>query len=120
MPLVQNDNVIEHVSRHTATGNTVPPWRSKRCSDRCAEPCRLTAETISTEELRVWVKDPLAASNLSSMDPNYRTVMTGRRGNIIFSRDVGAPNAAKLDYYRQALVRYRKPRHFFRITRARC
>jgi hypothetical protein len=49
----------------------------------------------------------LAAGNVSSIDPNYRTVMIGR-GNIIFGREVGASNEEKVDYYHQALVRYQE------------
>jgi tetratricopeptide (TPR) repeat protein len=49
----------------------------------------------------------LAAGNVSSMDPTYRTVMIGQ-GNIIFGREVGASNEEKLGYYHQALARYQE------------
>jgi tetratricopeptide (TPR) repeat protein len=49
----------------------------------------------------------LAAGNVSSMDPNYRTVMIGQ-GNIIFGREVGASNEEKRGYYHQALLRYQE------------
>ena len=52
-------------------------------------------------------REILAAGNVSSIDPNYRTVMIGQ-GNIIFGREVGASNEEKVDYYRQALVRYQE------------
>lgn len=49
----------------------------------------------------------LAAGNVNSTDPNYRTVIIGQ-GNIIFGREVGATNEEKVSYYRQALARYRE------------
>jgi hypothetical protein len=58
-----------------------------------------------SEESMRQARKILAAGNVSSIDPNYRTVMIGR-GNIIFGREVGASNEEKVNYYRQALIRY--------------
>lgn len=52
-------------------------------------------------------RDILAAGNVTSADPNYRSVILGQ-GNIIFGREVGAPNEEKVDYYRQALAHYQE------------
>jgi len=54
----------------------------------------------------------LAAGNVPSIDPNYRTAMI-ERGNIVFSREVGASNEEKLNYYRQALARYQEAAALF-------
>jgi len=51
--------------------------------------------------------ETLATGNVPRMDPNYRTVMIGQ-GNIIFGREVGAPNEEKPGYYQRALVRYQE------------
>jgi hypothetical protein len=60
-----------------------------------------------SEESMRHARQILDAGNVSSIDPNYRTIMIGR-GNIIFGREVGASNQEKVDYYRQALVRYQE------------
>jgi tetratricopeptide (TPR) repeat protein len=60
-----------------------------------------------SEESMRHARQILAAGNVSSIDPNYRTIMIGQ-GNIIFGREVGASNEEKVDYYRQALVRYQE------------
>jgi tetratricopeptide (TPR) repeat protein len=54
----------------------------------------------------------LAAGNVPSIDPNYRTAMI-ERGNIVFSREAGASNEEKLNYYRQALARYQEAAALF-------
>jgi hypothetical protein len=59
------------------------------------------------EESMRHAREILATGNVSSIDPNYRTIMIGR-GNIIFGREVGASNEEKVNYYRQALVRYQE------------
>jgi len=60
-----------------------------------------------SEESMRHARETLATGNVSSTDPNYRTVMIGQ-GNIIFSREVGASNEEKAEYYRHALVRYQE------------
>ena len=54
----------------------------------------------------------LAAGSIPPIDPNYRTVMIGR-GNIVFSREAGASNEEKVEYYRQALARYQEAAALF-------
>ena len=60
-----------------------------------------------SEESMQRAREILASGNVPSIDPNYRTVLIGE-GNIIFGREVGAPNEEKVHYYQQALVRYRE------------
>jgi tetratricopeptide (TPR) repeat protein len=50
-------------------------------------------------------RETLVAGRVSSTDANYRLVMIAR-GNLIFGREVGAPNEEKAGYYRQALSLY--------------
>jgi tetratricopeptide (TPR) repeat protein len=59
----------------------------------------------SEESIR-QAQEILVAGNVSSLDPNYRTVVIDR-GNIIFGRELGA-NEEKVNYYQQALVRYQE------------
>ncbi len=61
----------------------------------------------SSEESMRHAREILTTGNVSPIDPNYRTVIIGQ-GNIVFGREVGASNAEKVDYYRQALVRYQE------------
>ena len=58
-----------------------------------------------SEESMRRAREILVAGNVSSIDPEYRTVMI-EQGNIIFGREVGASNEEKAGYYRQALSRY--------------
>ena len=58
-----------------------------------------------SEESMRRAREILVAGNVSSSDPEYRTVMI-EQGNIIFGREVGASNEEKAGYYRQALSRY--------------
>jgi tetratricopeptide (TPR) repeat protein len=69
----------------------------------------------SEESLR-HAREVLTTGNVTSTDPNYRTVILGQ-GNIIFGREVGPSDEEKVDYYRQALVRYikRPPNSFLMI-----
>jgi hypothetical protein len=61
----------------------------------------------SEESLR-RAQDLLAAGNVPSADPNYRTVIM-EKGHSIFGRETGAAsNEEKAGYYRQALVRYQE------------
>jgi len=60
-----------------------------------------------SEESMREALETLATGNVPRMDPNYRTVMIGQ-GNIIFGREVGAPNEEKPGYYQRALVRYQE------------
>jgi tetratricopeptide (TPR) repeat protein len=60
-----------------------------------------------SEESMRKAREILASGNVPSIDPNYRTVLIGE-GNIIFGREVGAPNEEKVHYYQQALIRYQE------------
>jgi tetratricopeptide (TPR) repeat protein len=62
--------------------------------------------SLSEESLR-HAREVLTTGNVTSTDPNYRTVIIGQ-GNILFGREVGASDEEKVDYYRQALVRYKE------------
>ena len=60
-----------------------------------------------SEDAMGKAREILSAGKVSSIDPNYRTVMIGW-GNIIFGREVGASNDEKVRYYREALARYQE------------
>jgi tetratricopeptide (TPR) repeat protein len=60
-----------------------------------------------SEESMRHAREVLTTGNVTSTDPNYRTVVLGQ-GNIIFGREVGASDEEKIDYYHRALVRYKE------------
>ena len=61
----------------------------------------------SSEESIRRARETLAAGNVTSVDPNYRSVMLAW-GNIIFGREIGATQEEKAGYYHEALLRYQQ------------
>lgn len=59
----------------------------------------------SSEQSVRRARDILAAANVSSADPNYRSAILAS-GNIIFGREVGATDEEKAADYHEALARY--------------